>query len=104
MFYGRMREYDIERPKYEKDKFGYPKTEYLNIGKERLYITIQDRTMININDLDLITGQYVAFADGGCQIRENDRIDGRFIVKSVVQFRSCVVLYLRTYEDGRVED
>lgn len=101
MFYGRMKAYQVESPRYTKDSVGYPKVEYVDEGTERLYITNQDRTMININDLDLITGTYVGFADEGCRITENWRIDERFIVKSVVPFRSCVVLYLRTYEDGK---
>lgn len=101
MFYGRMEDYKIESPVETRDRYNHIKYDYKDEGTAFIYITEQDRTMINVNDLDLLRATYVAYTQNTL-IGEGWRIDEKYLVKSRIQHpRGQVVLYLQVIEDGK---
>lgn len=102
MFYGRMRDYKIERPVETKDRYNHTHYDYQDQGTAFIYITEQDRTMMTNNDLDLLRFTLIAYTYNK-QIKEGWRIDSKYIVKSRIQTSPTaqVVLYLEAIEDGK---
>ena len=101
MFYGRMKDYKIESPQEIKDKYNHIRYNYIDEGTAFIYITEQDRTMINVNDLDLLKATYVAYTQNDL-ISEGWRIDNKYLVKSRIKApRGQVILYLQAIEDGK---
>lgn len=101
MFYGRMRDYKIESPVEVKDRYNHTHYDYQDQGTAFIYITEQDRTLMNYNDLDLLKATYTAYTQNK-EISEGWRIDEKYIVKSRIQSpRGQIVLYLEVLEDGK---
>ena len=99
MFEGRKQTYSVESPIYTKDAYNYDKKSYEDQGTARIYIVVEDRTQQNVNDFDLYEGTLVGYTDD-TSIGKGWRIDGKYIVKSVLPHRTGLVLYLKEYEDG----
>ena len=101
MFYGRLKEYKIESPIEVKDKYNHTHYEYEDQGTAKIYITEQDRSSYQANDLDLLRATYTAYTLNE-DISEGWRIDEKYKVKSRIKApRGQVVLYLEVFEDGR---
>lgn len=100
MFYGRMREYPIEKPIAKEDKFGFGFKEYEDGGTARIYITNLDTSRYTANDLSLIQRQFIGYTDDK-ELDSDWRIDGKYKVNYVVPYRAGFkLLYLDLLESS----
>ena len=63
MFESRKQEYSVESPQLVTDSFNYSKTTYVSQGTAKIYLVVQDRTLLKNNELDLYTETLVGYTD-----------------------------------------
>jgi hypothetical protein len=95
-----MAEHKVEAPAYLTDKFNHQRATYVPKGVALAHIVMQDRSAQTSNELSTITTTLVAYTNDS-RIKEGWRIDGRYMVQSVIPHRTVTVLYLKEVEDGR---
>ena len=99
MFYGRMVEYSLESPREVTDSYNHTHHSWRDEGKTRAYIILQDTTGQTANDLSLSSTSLVGYTQD-MRIQKGWRIDGRYVVESVVPHRADKVLYLQEVTNG----
>lgn len=100
MFYGKENNYTIASPQYSKDEYKKTITTYRDEGLAKIHIVVQDRSMINNNEL-MIYGTTLVGYTRDMRIDKGWKIDDRYIVKSTVPHRMYSILYLQENENGR---
>jgi len=100
MFESRKQEYAVDSPQEVKDKYNYGKTTYVPQGTAKIYIVVQDRTLISNNDLNTYTATLVGYTDD-LRIDKNWRVDGRYVVTSTMPHRTEQVIYLKEITNGK---
>lgn len=99
MFYGRMQELTLESPSYVRDAYNHERTVYTPAGRIRVYIVLQDKTPQTANELDTFASNLVGYTQE-TRVKEGWRIDGKYVVTSVVRHRMDSILYLKEVSDG----
>lgn len=100
MFYGKEKEYTIERPEIVKDAYNHETANYISEGTAKIHIVVQDRSTIKANDLDTYKSTMVGYTRNN-NIQEGWRIGGRYTVTSTMPHRNMNVLYLEAFDNGR---
>lgn len=100
MFESRKEEYAVASPLIETDDYNYGSREYKPEGTASIYIVVQDRTLINNNDLNLYQATLVGYTDDN-RIEKNWLVDNRYVVISTLPHRNQTVLYLREFTNGK---
>lgn len=99
MFYGRMEDHQLESPVYLTDAYRHSRVTWQDRGTIRAYIVLQDKTPTTTNDTNVFSSNLVGYTQDQ-RVKEGWRIDGRYVVKSVMRHRMDRVLYLEEVSDG----
>lgn len=101
MFESRKQEYVVASPQIETDDYNFGSIHHVVESEPaRIYIVVQDRTLLYNNDMHLYEGVYVGYTDDA-RIDINWLIDGKYIVTSTLPHRNEKVLYLKEFADGK---
>ncbi len=100
MYYGREKTYTVASPSYSKDGYMRNVTTYVDEGEANIYIVVQDRSMINNNELKVYGATLVGYTRDN-RIEKGWKIDDKYIVTSTMPHRNITILYLQENKDGR---
>ena len=99
MFISRMTEHLVERPVTETDELNYEVPTYKKKKKKLIYLVMQDRTMYQQNDFNIIEATMLGYTQDST-IQEGYLIDKTFKVVKVIPHRRGYVLYLEAAQNG----
>lgn len=101
MFESRKQLYAVASPQIETDDYNYDSITYEEQEEPaRIYLVVQDRTLMYNNDLHLYNATLVGYTDDE-RLDINWLIDGKYIVVSTLPHRREKVLYLKEFSDGK---